>query len=214
MTPKQKAVAAGEKTYYTGKPCKRGHAVGRYVSDSSCTECAIGRAQKRYSGRPELARAYSRDRYWKDPDKYRADVAARRVTHPETVLAEKRAEYERNKARYLERATKWRQNNPEKAREIGRNWCANHPDQSYGYVVLRRMAKLRRTPTWLAKADRDIMAGTYRKARKLTASTGTAHHVDHVVPLRGKSVSGLHVPWNLQILTANQNQSKGNRLTA
>ena len=51
----------------------------------------------------------------------------------------------------------------------------------------------------------------YREAKRLFKETGIPHHVDHIIPLQGKYVSGLHVPTNLQILTASENSTKGNR---
>jgi len=212
VTPRQTAKEAGLKTYRTGSPCKNGHGSDRYVSDSSCVDCAIARGQKRYEKKSEGIKAYSRDRYHSDPDKYSAQVRLRRKNSPEKVREEKRAEYLKHKSIYVQRAKAWRLENPESVRKAARDWHKQNPEKSYAAVVKRRMAKLNRTPVWLTAEQRNEIARVYRKARGLTISTGISHQVDHVVPLRNKRVSGLHVPWNLQILTANQNQSKGNRL--
>lgn len=57
----------------------------------------------------------------------------------------------------------------------------------------------------------DKVRAIYREAKRLTETTGIPHHVDHIIPLRGKDVSGLHWEGNLQILTATDNLKKGNR---
>jgi 5-methylcytosine-specific restriction endonuclease McrA len=51
----------------------------------------------------------------------------------------------------------------------------------------------------------------YKKAAELTKMTGVCHEVDHIIPLQGKNISGLHCPLNLQILTKSENSRKGNR---
>lgn len=72
----------------------------------------------------------------------------------------------------------------------------------------RHAAQLNRTPSW---ADIEAIRAIYRKARDLTKSTGIEHHVDHIIPLQGRLVSGLHVENNLQILTGHENCRKNNR---
>ena len=72
----------------------------------------------------------------------------------------------------------------------------------------RRAEKLKRTPAW---ADQQAIRTVYDEAARLTQETGEAHHVDHIIPLQGKLVSGLHVANNLQVLHWRQNVLKRNR---
>lgn len=72
----------------------------------------------------------------------------------------------------------------------------------------RRAAKRNQTPPW---ADLDAIRAVYSQAATLAADTGTPHHVDHVIPLRGRLVSGLHVHQNLRVVQARDNLSKGNK---
>lgn len=69
----------------------------------------------------------------------------------------------------------------------------------------------RATPSWLTAKDWEEMNAVYEMARRLTRETGIRHEVDHIYPINGKTVSGLHVPKNLQVLTQSQNVSKSNR---
>jgi 5-methylcytosine-specific restriction endonuclease McrA len=76
----------------------------------------------------------------------------------------------------------------------------------------RRSSKFSATPEWLSQEQLDQIKDMYWLAQDLRRVTGEDYHVDHIIPLQGKEVRGLHVPWNLQILPADINLSKGNRL--
>lgn len=94
----------------------------------------------------------------------------------------------------------------------------NKVKDSTGYRVkksfwqsLRQSRKCKATPSWLSEKQTEFMEDFYWLAKDLTAVSGEDYHVDHIVPLKGKNVCGLHVPWNLQILPADINLSKGNK---
>lgn len=68
------------------------------------------------------------------------------------------------------------------------------------------------TPKWLTKEQHLQIDRLHRKAYKLRKETGVSYDVDHMVPIRGKNVCGLNVPWNLRIITHAENRTKSNQL--
>ena len=76
----------------------------------------------------------------------------------------------------------------------------------------RRSRKLGATPIWLTKEQKSHITDFYWLAKDLEAISGQKYHVDHIVPLQGKQVCGLHVPWNLQVIPADINISKSNKV--
>lgn len=88
-------------------------------------------------------------------------------------------------------------------------WQKNHPSNRSKAAMDRHSKKLQRTPTWLNSGHLFEVESIYKYCGALR-SIGLDYHVDHIVPLRGKTVSGLHVPWNMQVITATENISKGN----
>lgn len=97
-------------------------------------------------------------------------------------------------------------------REAHRRWSKENPAKVIANANKRRKDFEKRVPPWLTDEHWEQINSFYLEARRLTEETGIEHHVDHIYPLRGKLVSGLHVPWNLQVLTATDNLRKSARL--
>lgn len=77
----------------------------------------------------------------------------------------------------------------------------------------RRATKLNATPPWLTKHQLHEMKLMYAKRLNITRKTGIMHHVDHIVPLNHPEVCGLHLPWNLRVITEEENCAKSNNLS-
>lgn len=109
-------------------------------------------------------------------------------------------------------AAQWRMANPdhENTKIVKRRWASAHSEQKNADTAKRRAAKLQRTPLWLTLTHHKQIDRFYWESAEVSKLIGEFYHVDHIVPLQGKTVSGLYVPWNLQILPAKENLSKGN----
>jgi hypothetical protein len=113
------------------------------------------------------------------------------------------------RTRRNKRTAQWQANNREASRTKGRDWTRNNPDKNSARVARRRAALIAATPTWVPQEQ---FLPVYSLAQRLSKSTGVLHHVDHIVPLKGKTVCGLHVPWNLRAIPAVDNIKKGAKL--
>jgi hypothetical protein len=109
------------------------------------------------------------------------------------------------------KACLWAKKNPKKMNERSRKYTKENPHKHCATQAKRRSKKLQRTPPWLNKEHLANIEKFYLFARLLTLLTGISYVVDHIIPLQGENVSGLHLPWNLQIMTRTQNSSKSNR---
>lgn len=95
-----------------------------------------------------------------------------------------------------------------------RQWYQQENSEIIANISAKRRAKqLNATPKWLSSNDFDIIRSFYKEAKMLSLKTGVLHHVDHIIPLQGKDVCGLHVPWNLRVIPAVENIIKSNKFS-
>ena len=126
--------------------------------------------------------------------------------------AEVKREYQRkyyvlNKDQVLERTKNFHKANPDYYKQFRKRF----PGKVNAKETRRKTAKLQRTPPWLTLDDHWMIEQAYDLAALRTKMFGFAWHVDHIIPLQGKMVSGLHVPSNLQVIPALVNMAKNNQ---
>ena len=105
----------------------------------------------------------------------------------------------------------WYDQNKQRKQKFMRDYCKNNLDKFSAHNAKRRAAKLNRMLKWGKELLKPEIDNWYKRAKLASIFMEQEYHVDHIVPLQGKNVSGLHVPWNLQLLTKSENLSKGNR---
>ena len=109
-------------------------------------------------------------------------------------------------------ARKWRFENKEAHLAALKRYRTKRQPVRTALQVKRKAAKLQRTPAWLTESDLLHIQCLYQVAAMRTRESGYAWHVDHILPLQGKTVSGLHVPSNLQVIPATENLQKSNKI--
>ena len=129
----------------------------------------------------------------------------------ELTIARSKARDQANPEKAAERKRNWKKKNPDKQREHQKTYKAKNRYKFNAYNGKRRAAKLLRTPNWLTPDDLFFIEEAYHLAKLRTETLGISYHVDHILPLQGKKVSGLHVPNNLQVIPAKINLQKSNK---
>jgi 5-methylcytosine-specific restriction endonuclease McrA len=161
-----------------------------------CKMCMAENAREKRKENPEHYRSLDNARHQRDREFRLQRMKAYGELHKQHKLDKEKARYQANPDAIKAKVKAYRQENKEKVRE----WNGS-----------RRAILRKAMPAW---ADKKVIAEIYRKASELWKQTGIPHHVDHIIPLKGDGVSGLHVEYNLQILTAQENLSKGRKWAA
>lgn len=181
------AKATGAKYYFTGEPCKHGHIAPRKTK-GACVECLKAEWQAAAETRAEYFREYNRN---------------------EEVKDRKHTWYQKNREQVIQAAAT---RPPAQLREYRNAWKENNKVQVRADTKARRRKHRNATPKWLSRKQKSEIRQLYQIAITMTQTTGEQYVVDHIVPLRGEEVCGLHVPWNLRVITQDENLKKSNKL--
>lgn len=166
------------------------------------------------SATEEDKRRWKREHYERNKESYIRKAKRWQEENPERYAEVKREYLDREdvKEAARTRTKRWKEENPERKKKIDRDWRANNVDKKRSYQAFRRAKVKSATPPWLTKEHKRQIGLIYKEAYRLTQETGILFHVDHIVPLNGRTVSGLHVPWNLQVMKAEDNHRKSNKV--
>jgi len=140
----------------------------------------------------------------------RAYAIKKRVKIAEYMVHYNAVNYERDGEKIRARTSRWKSEHKKEVAIQKLNWRLANPGKYAAYCAKRRAKKLKATPLCLNEEYHRQNEEFYIVAHELQWLSEESLHVDHIIPLQGENVSGLHVPWNLQILPKSLNGSKGN----
>jgi hypothetical protein len=170
------------------------------------------------SDRKESSRRY----YEANKERIKSKVREYRLKNQEEIK-KKKSEYLKKvrqelwwKDRHTEKRKKqcknWRKNNEQRVKQYNKKYKSENSELCSKIARRRISSKRGRTPKWLTEQHKQEIDKLTLTVKELNKAVGyRAYHLDHIIPLNHPNVSGLHVPWNLQILTASDNSSKNNK---
>lgn len=159
---------------------------------------AIKQKRKKYADENKAFVSEGKRRcYEAKKDEYKARVKANYYANPSKKIKYQKAYAEKNKEK-----------RSEYLKEYLKEYYKKNPFVRRLKTAMYRAAMNKAIPGW---ASLDEIKKIYEKAKAMTDETGIQYEVDHVIPLRGKNVCGLHCHTNMQILTAEENIAKSNK---
>ena len=167
-----------------------------------CTKCSLEKPLD----------AFNKDKYKKDGYMHHCKECKKEYYNKNReAIAKQRVGYrQKNRERLVAQTKEWCKNNKERHYVTSREWKKNNRDKCTAHSAKRRAAKLNATPAW---ANQEKIDYVYYCRDLVNKVYGGDCEVDHIAPLQGKHVCGLHVHNNLQLLSAKANRSKGARRT-
>lgn len=155
---------------------------------------------------PAAKKVWGHIHYIQNSEAYKARAVTWHAQNPE-----KKAVYfacEEVKAASRARTRAWAAANPDRKRQMDLEFKAKNPAKVTSYKARYRAARRQATPPWLTDTQIAKIEAVYAEARRLSEETGVPYEVDHIVPLAGRVVSGLHVPWNLRAIPKIENNRR------
>lgn len=197
----QEAKEKNLRHYYTGKPCKNGHLFFRYTQNRGCLACVAKNPGEKLESRKlaDKARLDHSTYYETGKPCKNGHISPRSIKNWRCLECRK------------EKMKKWRKENPLLQKEIAKKCRLKNSHKVLARNKLRSTSKNQRAPIWLTKEQKKDIGDVYLQAKLLSSIFLQTFVVDHIIPLLGKEVSGLHIPNNLQLLTKNLNSTKQNK---
>ena len=157
----------------------------------------------------DCTRAKNAKRYEEDKERRLAKQKAYHQENREVILERFKQRYQSMPDVYKAEAQQWADNNRDKVRAKAQRYYRSKPEYFLEKSRRRQLLVAQQTPAWV---DLEKVRAIYAEARRLTESTGIPHEVDHVIPIKGRNVCGLHWEGNLEIKTQEANRRKYNKM--
>ena len=209
----------GVKQYFTGKPCVKGHVALRRTNNGECCECQSEQKRAKYLANRDAAVARSREWREKNQDKVKSMTKRYYEKNRETLILKSRRDYlervssdaEFSRNTYRKRISyfkKYYQDNRVLVLKKSQAYRKLNPHLSAATLAKRRATKRFATPAWVNHSE---IVAVYKERVEIQELFGEPFEVDHIIPLQGEVVVGLHVPWNLRVISRKENRVKQNK---
>lgn len=232
---KEEAKKQGKKFFFTDIPCKRGHKDFRYVSTTQCVSCQKehkkeytkqGKNKEYYLNNKEVInqktknyrklnkeKITERQKIYAENNKQKIQEYKKKyhIENREKIIAKVKKYYYENKEEISRKSFEYRQHTKDKKAAYDRQFDIKNKAYRNSLKMTNRAKRRQRYIEWDPEFFEFVFEEAYRLCDDRKKTTGIEWHVDHIYPLCSKTVSGLHNPYNIQVVPAKWNLSKGNR---